>query len=409
MMGRQPVASAVSDAELLDRFVSRSDESAFAALMARHGPMVLGVCRRSLHHAQDAEDAFQATFLILVRKAAYIGRRELLGSWLFGVARRVAARARVVAARRRAREATDRERVAMTMREPARSMDLSEAIDEEVRRLPAKYRGPVVLCYLSGRTNEEAAGELRCPVNTIKTRLARARDMLRVRLTRRGAALSSTAIVAAFSAEIQAAPLPPVLFDSTLKAATFFAAGKGAVGGFVSAQAGELAKGVLHTMLMTTMKTAAALVLVLAVIIGGAGVLTYHLSAKEADAKKTDKEKIQGAWKVESVTMNREEGPDAEQVKSGAWVIDAEKITVKVGGQNQESTYQIDSTVAPKTIDITSRVEGAEKGMTMLGIYSLDGDALKICAKLGGEDRPTELVSKAGGETRLIVLKRSKK
>ena len=103
MMGRQPVASAVSDAELLDRFVSRSDESAFAASWLGTARWFLACAGLSLHHAQDAEDAFQATFLILVRKAAYISRRELLGSWLFGVARRVAARARVVAARRRAR------------------------------------------------------------------------------------------------------------------------------------------------------------------------------------------------------------------------------------------------------------------------------------------------------------------
>ena len=124
--------------------------------------------------------------------------------------------------------------------------------------------------------------------------------------------------------------------------------------------------------------------------------LTYHLSAKEADAKKTDKEKIQGAWKVESVTMNGEEGPDAEQVKSGAWVIDAEKITVKVGGQNQESTYQIDSTVAPKTIDITSRVEGAEKGVTMLGIYSLDGRRAEILRKTRRRG-PTDGIGQQGG------------
>ncbi len=130
----------VSDAELLERFVASRDEAAFAALMARHGPMVIGVCRRLLRHAQDAEDAFQATFLILVRKAASIGKRELLGNWLYGVAMRVAARARVLAAKRRTREATDMERIAVATREPAETTDLSVAITEEVQRLPAKSR-----------------------------------------------------------------------------------------------------------------------------------------------------------------------------------------------------------------------------------------------------------------------------
>jgi RNA polymerase sigma factor (sigma-70 family) len=157
-----------SDAELLERFVSQHDESAFAALVTRHGPLVFGVCRRVLRHTQDAEDAFQATFLILVRKAADIGRRELLANWLYGVAVRVSARARLLLAKRRTREAVDMERIAVATREPISSPNLSEAVEGEARRLPAKYRGPVVLCYLEGRTNEEAADELRCPVGTTR-------------------------------------------------------------------------------------------------------------------------------------------------------------------------------------------------------------------------------------------------
>src|SRR5262249_18374088 len=158
------------DAELLERFVSRRDESAFAALMARHGPMVFGVCRRVLRHAQDAEDAFQATFLVLVRRAAAIGRRDLLGNWLYGVACRGAGRARQGAARRQAREAADTDRLA-GMAGEAGAPELSGVLHEEVQRLPARYRGPVVLCYLEGRTNEEAARELRWPIGTVKGRL----------------------------------------------------------------------------------------------------------------------------------------------------------------------------------------------------------------------------------------------
>ena len=122
----------VSDTELLDRFVSHRDETAFAALAARHGPMVWSVCRRLLRHAQDAEDAFQATFLILVRKAASIGKRELLGNWLYGVALRVAARARLLAAKRQARETAGVERASEAAHEPMTGNDLSAAVAEEV-------------------------------------------------------------------------------------------------------------------------------------------------------------------------------------------------------------------------------------------------------------------------------------
>jgi RNA polymerase sigma factor (sigma-70 family) len=406
--GEQPSLAAVSDAELLGRFVRQRDEAAFADLMARHGPMVFGVCRHLLRHVQDAEDAFQATFLVLARKAGQIGRREMLANWLYGVAVRVAARARRTATRRHTHEITDMERVAAATGGSSEATDLSATVTEVVQRLPAKYRGPIILCYLEGRTNEEAATELRCPIGTVKGRLARAREMLRKGLIRRGLALSTAALSAALSAQALAAPLSPVLIDSTLRAAVCFAAGDAAAGGFVSTQAAALTKGVLHTMFVTKMKTVAVLILALAIIAGGVGMFAYHLQATEAEAKKTDKEKIQGEWKVESVTLNGKEPPDAEQVKSATWIIGAEKITVKAGDKNLESTYKIDPSVTPKTIDVTSKVEG-DKGRTMLGIYTLDGDTLKICSNLIGDDRPSELASKEGSNAMLVVLNRLKK
>ncbi|HEY7156721.1 MAG TPA: sigma-70 family RNA polymerase sigma factor [Gemmataceae bacterium] len=397
----------VSDSELLERFVTHRDESAFADLVTRYGPMVFGVCRRLLRHTQDAEDAFQATFLVLVRKAASIGRRELLGNWLYGVAARVAARARLMAARRHSHEIADMERVTVAMREPAETTDLSAAIEEEVRRLPAKYREPVVLYYLLGRTNEEVAGELRCPTGTIKTRLSRAREILRKRLTRRGLTLSTVALSTALLAEAPAASLPPLLIDSTLRAAMSFAAGDTAAG-LVSAQAAELTKGVLHTMLVTKMKTLAALWLALAVILGGGGALAYRLLAKEADAKKTDKERIQGTWKVDSAKANGEEpqGDEGDRIKGSTWTITAEKITVTFNGEDRVSTFMLDPAAKPKTIDVMTEKEG-----TFKGIYKLEGDTLTICATLGRGDteRPAEFVSEKGGFTMLLVLKRVKK
>jgi RNA polymerase sigma factor (sigma-70 family) len=409
-IGGQLYGSVLSDAELLRRFVAYRDEHAFAALVVRHGPMVFGVCRRLLRHAQDAEDAFQATFLILVRKAAVIGRRELLANWLYGVATRVAARARILATRRQEREGTNMEQLAVATREPTESRDLSAAIEEEVQRLPAKYRSPIVLCYLEGHTNEEAAGELCCPIGTIKTRLARAREMLRKRLLRRGLALSTAAFSAALSPEALAAPLPPALIHSTLQAAASFAAASPTAVGIVSAQAVALTKGVLHTMFVTKMKMLAALVLALAVVVGGSGGFAYHLLATEADAKKTDTENIQGTWKVESIAMNgQEKDGKGELLKKSTFEITADKMLAKFDEGTKPSTYTLDPAAKPKMIDITPS-EGDGKGQTVPGIYKLEGDTLTICFPCGRQmERPTEFVSKEGSDTILIVLKREKK
>ncbi|MHB1560674.1 MAG: RNA polymerase sigma factor [Isosphaeraceae bacterium] len=177
--------SGLSEWQLLERYLERRDEIAFEALVARHAPMVLGVCRRVLGFTSDAEDAFQATFLVLVRRARDLSPRDAIGPWLYGVAVRVAARARSQAARRRSQAAPLENTLADR---PGRGLDpdLLEVLDAELRRLPGKYRSPLVLCYLEGRTHEEAARELQWPVGTVKGRLARGREILRERLSRRG-------------------------------------------------------------------------------------------------------------------------------------------------------------------------------------------------------------------------------
>ena len=407
-----------SDAELLERFVTERDESAFAALVARHGPMVFGVCRRLLPHVQDAEDAFQATFLILVRKAASIGQPELLGNWLYGVAIRVATRARLLASRRQTREVVDRGHGAVATLEPVESSDLSGTVVEEVGRLPAKYRIPVVLCYLEGHSNDAAADELGCPVGTLKTRLFRAREMLRKRLTRRGLVLSTAAFAAALSPEALAAPLPPGLTDSTLKAATYFAAGETASGGPVSAQAAALTKGVLHTMFVTKLKKLAALALVLTLLVGGTGPFAYHLLATETDAKTTetdakttDEEKIQGVWTFDSGKANGQDlqGAEGERIKNSTYEFTAKKLIIKFNEDSHEATYKLDPSAKPKTLDLVVSIRGGEE--TRPGIYKLEGDTLTYCAKrpAGADERPTEFESKEGSGIVLLVLKREKK
>ena len=158
-------ATALGEAELLERFVSQGDARAFEVILQRHGPMVLRVCRRVLDDSNDVDDAFQATFLILVKKAASIREREVLGTWLYGVARRVAVRARVNARLRRSRERSDVE--AITMEKPreshAEALELRALLDGELERLPYRYRAPMILCDLEGQTHEQAAAQLRLP------------------------------------------------------------------------------------------------------------------------------------------------------------------------------------------------------------------------------------------------------
>ena len=191
LIRRRPGAAAadtLADGHLLRRFASDRDEEAFAVLVRRHGPLVLRVCRRVLGGAQDAEDAFQATFLVLARKAGSIRDPGLLGNWLYGVASRIARRARVVANKRQARETRMRRLPAApaSASVAGESADLRLVLDEELSRLPEKYRLAAGLCYLEGKTNEEAARLLCWPTGTVKGRLARARDLLRQRLIRRG-------------------------------------------------------------------------------------------------------------------------------------------------------------------------------------------------------------------------------
>src|SRR4051794_33493570 len=184
-------AAALSDGQLLQRFATGRDQAAFTVLVRRHGPMVLGVCRRVLGDRHAADDAFQATFLVLARKAGTIAHPELLPRWLHGVACRTAARAKVEAAKRRARERRAAAPQAVGPDEAVVWRDLRPVLDEEIGRLPARYRAAVVLCYLEGQTNAEAAGRLGCSRGSVATMLARARERVRRQLTRRGVALSA--------------------------------------------------------------------------------------------------------------------------------------------------------------------------------------------------------------------------
>src|SRR5262245_12207173 len=189
----------VPDRDLMERFRRSKDESAFAVLVERHGPRVLGVCRRILRSSHEVDDAFQATFLVLVRKAGSLCRQDLLGPWLYGVAVRTALKARTRAWRRRAleRPLADREQA-----QPAGEVggpELRQLLDEELTRLSPRYQKPILLCYVEGKTTAEAGEILGCPKGTVLSRLSRAREKLRARFLRRGLALSATAVVTLLS------------------------------------------------------------------------------------------------------------------------------------------------------------------------------------------------------------------
>jgi RNA polymerase sigma factor (sigma-70 family) len=270
-LARPRPAADATDAALLRRYAGRGDEAAFAVLVRRHGPMVHGVCRRVLGDWHAAEDAFQATFVLLARKAGSLGRPEALGPWLHGVAVRVSLKARARAARRRARE---RPLTAAPAVEPPDDLvwrDLRPLLDEAVGRLPAKYQTPLVLHYLEGRTVPEIARQLGRPAGTVAAQLARGRERLRARLARRSLGLSAAALAAALAEGGASAGVPAPLLTQTLTAATAVAAGTAAAG-VIPAEVAALTKGVFGPMSLTKVKVLAVLLLAAGTVAVGVGV-----------------------------------------------------------------------------------------------------------------------------------------
>jgi RNA polymerase sigma factor (sigma-70 family) len=258
----------MTDRQLLEAFLARRDQAAelaFGALVAQHGPMVWNVCRSVLMDSHAAEDAFQATFLILVRKASSIHRRETLGPWLHGVARRVAVRAKTNMARQRKRECHAEETTAAAV-SPHPDQEEIHALHQEIDRLPEKYRAVVVLCHLEGRTHTEAARLLQCPPGTISVRASRARNLLRDRLARRGVTPSTVFLSTPLDYSSAFAAIPPGLADATIKAAIDVAAGKAMAAGAVPAAVTQLIDGVLRTMRSTNLTIVAASVLTAGIV-----------------------------------------------------------------------------------------------------------------------------------------------
>jgi RNA polymerase sigma factor (sigma-70 family) len=320
-----------TDAHLLECFLTHRDEAAFAALVQRHGRMVLAVCKRVLRHQQDAEDAFQATFLVLLRKAGSLEKRERLGNWLYGVAYRTALEAHSVNARRRSRESPTN-----PLPEPATAQaepggEWLPVLDRELIRLPEKYRVPVVLCELEGRPRHEVARMLAVPEGTLSSRLATARKKLAGRLRRHGITLSAVALAGVLGARAASATVPPSLMTATMGIVLGEAT--------ISAEVAALVEGVLKAMFLTKIKLTAVVLLLLAVSVTGFGVLTQQALADRLNPtaalpgredKKPDK---------------TEQGPTVHGVVKA---IDADKhtITVTVGVDKKKETEEQTFTLA---------------------------------------------------------------
>ncbi len=265
----------LTDTELLQRFTLRRDEGAFTALVHRHGRLVWDICHHVLHHTQDTEDAFQATFVVLAASAGKIRKQERLASWLHGVALRVALKARRDAARRRKHE---KEAGGMTRKQEPPDLSWREVrclLDEEVQRLPDKYRVPFILCVLEGHTLAEAARQLGWKEGTVSGRLTRARQQLRERLARRGVEL--TAVVAALAVAHRAgAGVAPRLVAATAQAAVSYTTGAAAAAGILSARVATLIQGATSTMLTNHWKMIALWLLALGAGAAGAGVFLHE-------------------------------------------------------------------------------------------------------------------------------------
>jgi RNA polymerase sigma factor (sigma-70 family) len=412
---------------LLHRFAARRDEQAFAALVDRHGPMVLAVCRRVLRDSHEAEDACQATFLVLARKAGSLRQPELLSNWLYAVANRVARKAQ-----RRAATFHARARRGATMQTTDSTPDtvvwedLRRVLDGELDRLPRKYRSAVVLCYLEGLSAAEAARQLRCPRGTILSRLARARDRLRKRLVRRGLVMSAGFLGLVLARNASASePLATRFIHATSQAARAFVARGPAGPGIVPVRPATLARAVLRAMSLAKLKSAALGLLAIGLMLTGsvwilvpgcaAGPTGLSNAAGNDEARnqdpgprkdvaanpaaaKDDQDLLQGSWGGVSMDL-KGQVQHLEPGKGIAFTFDRDKVHVLCtlfDAWNGDFGFRLNSQARVKTIDLITKDPQGKERVELSGIYELNGDTLKICFGMQGNDRPTEFAAKEG-------------
>jgi RNA polymerase sigma factor (sigma-70 family) len=298
------------DRQLLERFTQGGEQAAFETLVRRHGPLVLGLCRRLLHSLHDAEDAFQATFLVLARKAAAIARSESLGSWLYKVAYRVALKARERTAARQLREQRAGQRTTADPLAEITGRELLTVLDEELRQLPERYRTPLVLYHLQGKTREQVAGELGWSLRTLRRRLEQGRECLRARLKRRHLDLPVALLMVGLAQSAVPASVPPLLQTATVQAALQAATGRAA-----ASAASTLADGMLHALAAGNVKLLAAVALTVAALAAGAGWFAYRGQGAAGVATAAESRPAPGAGqKAQAAQPRPQQGKDAKQL-----------------------------------------------------------------------------------------------
>jgi RNA polymerase sigma factor (sigma-70 family) len=430
------------DSELLERYLSRKDDRAFAALVRRHGPLVLGVGRRVLDDAHAAEDVFQATFLVLVRRAASVSKHRPLAGWLFGVAQRIALKARARAASRRHHE---RRLLAMPRSESLDEhswQELRAVLDEEIAGLPQKYQACVVLCHLQGLSYDQAAKQLGWSKSSLAKRVCKARELLRGRLVKRGVALSAATFATLLTEQAKAVPVAAMLTIHTVKAAMSFAAGKAAAGSGLSAAAVVLAEQTLRTMVPAGVKMA-LLAVALSTAVAGAGVAGYGawgegagwhaLKGREELGQSgvarpfqsvashrslprqipsaqpqaaLDADKLDGHWLL---VEHEQEGKIESRFNGLRLIIKGDDvIQLSLGGDwSDMGKLKVDAAKSPKQMTITwsnylsQHTSRSVKEVTDIGIYAIVNGKLKVCTASSamGERFPTDFKSKEGDHT----------
>jgi RNA polymerase sigma factor (sigma-70 family) len=390
------VSETLPDHTLLARFATQGDAAAFAELVRRHGPMVHATCRRHLGNSEDADDAFQCVFLVLVRRAASIRHGSLLGLWLHTVAVHTARKALALRQRRLRRErqaAADLEPACP----PAEPHDWLPLLDEALRALPEKYRAPLLLCELEGKSRADAAAQLALAEGTLSSRLARGRTLLRQRLLRRGVTVTAVALTAGLATQALA-QVPVGLVASTTQAVFT---------GAVPAPVATLTQEVLHTMFIARLQFVGSVLLGVILVLAGGGFLVWQVAAQPPEPQTPaakDREALQGTWKVVDAQVNGQaiNAQEQEMIKGKPFVFAGNKLTAKGPAE-----FRLDATKSPREIDIVP-AEGpeTEKGQTFRGIYDLKGDDLRIAFQSPNQARP-KAFDEAG--VMVLTLKRQKK
>ena len=381
VMNHLLAAAQPADDQSLRDYLARGDPAALAALVRRHAPMVWGVCRRVLRDRHAAEDAFQATFLVLLRRASSIATPGLLANWLYGVAHRTALKARATAARRRSRE-IQVDHLPDPPAPPAHRDDLGPLLDRELSRLPDKYRAAIVLCGLEGKTRAAAAKQLGVPDGTVAARLARGRAMLAARLARRGLAVPA----AALTTGLARGAAPPALVGATLR--TLTAAGP-------AAPVVALADGVARGLAWAKWKAAAVVIVGLAAL--AVTVVVQHPLRNDSPQRPgprpipspglvtkdvSDRDRLLGTWRVVGSEMDGI--ADFERGRGHDRLVFADdRVTYWVPKGPQAGRFRVDASRMPAEIDIEF-----DGGAVLQGIYEFDGPRLRFCWTKGGS-RPT--------------------